>query len=129
MVRVKHLALGLALLTATAAHAQTQKVFRCVDARGATYYTEKPAPGCKPTRIESGQSIAPAPKAGAPRAKAGGPPPNLRRSFTPAPSAKAHCEGLAGEAARLNSGKTSLAASAADARLAGVEKELERSCR
>jgi hypothetical protein len=136
---MKHLvfglaSLGLAALLATAAQAQTQKVFRCVDARGATYYTEKAAPGCRPTRIESGQSTpapAPAPSAGTPAAKANTAAPgvNVRRSFTPAPTAKAHCDGLANEAARLNAGKTSLVSSVADARLANIDKELARSCR
>lgn len=128
---MKCLALSLALLAAGAAHAQTQKVFRCVDARGATYYTEKPAPGCKPTRIESGQSVAPAPKAATPAAtvnpQALGP--NVKRSFSPAPSAKAHCDGLANEAARMNAGNTNLRSPAADTRRANIEKELERSCR
>ena len=128
---MKRLALSLILLAAGAAHAQVQKVFRCVDARGVTYYTEKPAPGCKPTRIESGQSTAPAPKVAAPAAKANPQDigPNVKRSFTPKPTAKAHCDGLADEAARLNAGKTSLASQAADVRRAGIQKELDKSCR
>lgn len=130
MVRVKHFALGLALLTATAAHAQAQKVFRCVDARGAVYYTEKPAPGCRPTRIQSGSDVAPEAKPAA-AAKANTPDPKSRvRQSAAAPlTAKAHCDGLSREATRLDSGKSSLPSSVADARRAGIQKELERSCR
>lgn len=128
MVRVKHLALGLALLTATAAHAQAQKVFRCVDARGAVYYTEKPAPGCKPTRIQSGSDVAPEAK---PAAKANTPDPKsrVRQSAAAPPTLKAHCDGLSREAARLDPGKNTLPSSMAEARRAGIQKELERSCR
>jgi len=129
---VKRLALGLVLLTAMTAHAQTQKVFRCVDARGATYYTEKPGPGCKPTSIDSKPEAAPAAKASAPAAKAEPLPNQARvRQSGPMPlTAKAHCDGLSNDAARLKSGKSGLPSGpAADRRLAGIEKELNKSCR
>jgi len=127
---VKHLALGLALLTATAAHAQTQKVFRCVDARGAVYYTEKPGPGCKPTRIQSGSDAAPEekPAAKAPATTTPDPKSRVRQSAAAPLTTKAHCDGLSREAARLDTGKSSLPSSVADARRSGIQKELERTC-
>jgi len=132
---VKLLALCLALLTATAAQAQAQaqKVFRCVDERGGTYYTEKPGPGCKPTRIDSAPGTAPAAK---PAAKAGTQASDTQGAKTPVKQSgptpltvKAHCDGLSREAARMNSGRSSLPSASAEARLAGIQKELERSCR
>ena len=128
---MKLLALGLALLTATTAHAQ--KVFRCVDERGGTYYTEKPGPGCKPTRIDAAPGAAPTAK---PAAKAGTPALDTQGAKTPVKQSgptpltvKAHCDGLSREAARMNSGRSSLPSASAEARLAGIQKELERSCR
>lgn len=126
---MKRLALGIVLLTALTAHAQ--KVYRCVDSRGATYYTEKPGPGCKPTSIDSKPEAAPSAKGGAPAAKQE-PLPNAARVRQSGPmplSAKAHCDGLSNEEARLKSGKSGLPGSAADRRLAGIEKELNKSCR
>jgi hypothetical protein len=133
---MKRLAVGLALLTAATAHAQ--KVFRCVDARGGTYYTEKFAPGCKATTIDSAPAAAAAEKAAkgaaakAAAAKANlSPPtgPNVRQSGPMPLSAKAHCAGLSNEAAQLTSGKSSLPQEVADVRLAGIRQELGRSCR
>ena len=126
---MKRLALGLFLLTAMTAHAQ--KVYRCVDSRGATYYTEKPGPGCKATSIDSKPETAPGAKSAAPAAKPDPLPNQARvRQSGPMPlTPKAHCDGLSNEAARLKSGKSSLPGSAANRRLAGIEKELEKSCR
>jgi len=131
-VRMKRLAVGLALLTAATAHAQ--KVFRCVDARGGTYYTEKFAPGCKATAIDAAPEAAAAAKAAAkkPAAKAQVTPPtgpNVRQSGPMPLTAKAHCDGLSNEAAQLSSGKTSLPPETAAMLLAGIQKELDRSCR
>jgi hypothetical protein len=132
---MKRLAVGLALLTAATAHAQ--KVFRCVDARGGTYYTEKPAPGCKATTIDSAPDAAAAEKAAkAAAAKAAAkanmaPPtgPNVKQSGPMPLTAKAHCDGLSREAAQLAAKKTSLPQEVADMRLAGIRQELDRSCR
>lgn len=126
---MKRVALGLVLLTAMTAHAQ--KVYRCVDSRGATYYTEKPGPGCKPTSIDSKPEAAPGAKGGAPAAKPEALPSQARvRQSGPMPlTPKAHCNGLSNDAARLKSGKSGLPAAAADRRLAGIEKELQKSCR
>ena len=126
---MKRLALGLLLLTAMTAHAQ--KVYRCVDSRGATYYTEKPGPGCKPTSIDSKPEGAPAAKGSAPAAKPEPLPNQARvRQSGPMPlTPKAHCDGLSNEAARLKAGKSGLPGPAADRRLAGIEKELNKSCR
>jgi len=126
---MKRLALGLVLLTAMTAHGQ--KVYRCVDSRGGTYYTEKPGPGCKPTSIESKPESAPAAKGSAPAAKPQPLPNQARvRQSGPMPlTAKAHCDGLSNEAARLKAGKSGLPGPAADTRLAGIEKALDKSCR
>jgi len=135
---LKRFALGLALLTAATAHAQ--KVFRCIDARGGTYYTEKFAPGCKATGIDSAPEAAAAEKAAkAAAAKAAAaaekarttPPtgPNVKQSGPMPLTAKAHCAGLSNEAAQLTSGKTNLPPEVADMRLAGIRQELGRSCR
>lgn len=40
----KAVALGVLLATVTAAHGQ---MYKCVDERGVTHYTDKPRPGCK----------------------------------------------------------------------------------
>ena len=126
---MKRLALGLLLLTAMTAHAQ--KVYRCVDSRGATYYTEKPGPGCKATSIDSKPETAPGAKRAAPAAKPDPLPNQARvRQSGPMPlTPKAHCDGLSNEAARLKAGKSGLPGPAADRRLAGIEKELNKSCR
>ena len=140
---MKRLAVGLALLTAATAHAQ--KVFRCVDARGGTYYTEKFAPGCKATTIDAAPDAAAAAKAEAKKAAAAkaaaakaaaakadlSPPtgPNVKQSGPMPLTAKAHCAGLSNEAAQLSSGKNNLPREVADMRLAGIQKELDRSCR
>lgn len=41
---MKRLALAVLLASALPAHAQ---MYKCVDARGVTHYTDKPLPGCK----------------------------------------------------------------------------------
>ena len=41
---MRRLALALLLAVALPAHAQ---MYKCVDARGVTHYTDKPLPGCK----------------------------------------------------------------------------------
>jgi hypothetical protein len=134
---VKRVALFFALLAATAA--QAQQVFRCVDARGKTYYSEAFAPGCKRTGIESTpEADAAAKKAAAAKAAAAkaaakaeaSPPtgPNVKQSGPMPLTAKAHCDGLSNEAARLMAGKSGLPPETADMRLSGIQKELKRSC-
>ena len=127
---MKRLALALALLAATTAHAQTQKVFRCVDERGGTYYTEKPGPNCKQTRIDTAPGQDRAPKA--PAAKSAdrqNQKARIAKQSASAPLTKErHCSGLSKEAAQLSSGKSRLDPGAAAVRLAGIEAELARSC-
>ena len=124
---MKRLALALALLAATTAHAQTQKVFRCVDERGGTYYTEKPGPNCKQTRIDTAPGQAQPPKA--PAAKSAEQKPRVAKSSASAPLTKErHCSGLSKEVTQLSSGKSRLDPGAAAVRLAGIEAELARSC-
>ncbi len=118
------LALVLAVLVASPVQAQAQKVFRCVDQNGKTYYTEQPGPSCKPVRID-------APAKPAPAAKPMSPVPSKARAKASAAAPltlQAHCEGLAREAARMDSGKSSLEGSAAATRRAGIGRELDRSC-
>ncbi len=121
------LALCVALFTAASTHAQ-EKIFRCVDERGAVYYTEKPASGCKQVRIDAGPAQAaparPLPKADAPGAKT-----PVRQSAAAKLTQKSHCEALSRGAAQLAEGKTSLDAAGAARRREGVEAELARSCR
>jgi hypothetical protein len=128
---MKRLALCLVLLAATTA--QAQKVFRCVDPGGKTYYTEKFAPGCKSTGIDAAPEAAAAAKAAAAKeaaakaaAKANPPskPPNVKYSGPMPLTPKAHCDGLRAEAARLASGKPEVA----NMYLPGIQKELARSC-
>jgi hypothetical protein len=61
---VRALALALLLAAAGAAHAQ---MYKCVDERGVTHYTDKPRPGCKGGEVDirpippmSGKAAAPA---------------------------------------------------------------------
>jgi hypothetical protein len=130
---VIRLALVLALLAATTAHAQ--RIYRCVDARGVVSYTEKPSPECKATRIETSPAPTSTPGASAnPAAKAPPPLPAsatrvVKQSAPTALTAKAHCDGLSREAAILSGEKnSSLSAEAQQQRLAGIRKELQRSC-
>jgi hypothetical protein len=129
---MKRLALFLVLIAATTAHAQ--KVFRCVDAQGKAYYTEKFAPGCKSTGIDAAPAAAAAAKEAAAKeaaAKAAAianpppsKPPNVKYSGAMPLTPKAHCDGLRAEAARLASGKPEVA----NMYLPGIQKELARSC-
>jgi hypothetical protein len=134
--------LVLALLALAASSAQAQKVFRCVDERGRSTYTEKPGKNCKPVRVD------PAPGTAAPSPSAAGkpPPPSAAGQAPPASAAggqrsvpfrpvkqsaatkltrQVHCDGLVAEAQQLD-GATSASAAR---RLAGITKELNRSCR
>jgi hypothetical protein len=123
---MKRFVLAVVLLAATAAHAQTQKVFRCVDERGGIYYTEKPGRNCKQTRIDTGPGQARPPKA--PAARDADKARMVKRS-APAPLTKeAHCSALSNEAASLSGGKSALDAGFAAHRLSGIQKELARSC-
>ena len=124
--RAPALVLFVALFAAATAHAQ-EKVFRCVDERGAVYYTEKPTAGCRQVRIDAAPAQAaparPLPKADAPGAKT-----PVRQSAAAQLTQKSHCEALSKGAAQLREGKTSLDSAAAARRREGVEAELARSC-
>lgn len=125
---MKRFALTLALLAATAAHAQAQaqKVFRCVDERGGTYYTEKPGPNCKQTRIETAPGQARPPKA--PAAKDAEKTRVVKRSAPGPVTREAHCSALSNEVAQLSGGKSKLDPGFAAHRLSGIQTELARSC-
>ncbi len=125
--------LALALLLLAASSAQAQKVFRCVDERGKSTYTEKPGKNCKPIRVD------PAPGTPAPALAAGKAPPAataggetsavlpfrpVRQSAPTKLTRKAHCDGLMAEAQRLGDAT----APGAARRLAGITQELNRSC-
>ncbi len=118
------LAFGLAML-AGSVHAQ--QIFRCVDERGKTYYTEKPGPSCKPTRIDAEPGKPPA-KAPAAKAPEGQPPRPVAKS-APAPlTREAHCRGLSREVAQADAGKSKLQPAAAAARRSAIDKEIAKSC-
>ncbi len=122
---MKRFALALALLAATTAQAQTQKVFRCVDERGRTYYTEKPGPNCKQTRIDTRPGQAGRPNAPAKEAEKT----RMVKRSAPGPLTKAaHCSALSNEAAQLSGGKSPLDPGAVSHRLSGIQQELARSC-
>lgn len=117
------LPLALVIAVLVASPVQAQKVFRCVDPNGKTVYTEQPGPSCKPVRIDAPAKPPPAAK------KAEVPSKARAKSSAAAPlTLQAHCEGLAREAARMDSGKSSLEGSAAARRRAGIGSELDRSC-
>jgi hypothetical protein len=118
------LALGLALLAGGSGHAQ--QILRCVDERGKTYYTEKPGPNCKPTRIDAEPGK---PPAKAPAVKAPEKQPRPVAKSAPAPlTREAHCRGLSSEVARFDAGKSRLQPAAAAARRSAVDKEIAKSC-
>ena len=112
--------IGLALAVLLAAGpAQAQKIFRCADERGRTFYTEKPGPNCKPTRIDSVPADAPVLKAPVART-----PPKASSAQT-ARLPIGHCDSLSNDAARLSAGTAAGDPAANSRRLAGIQEALK----
>ena len=117
--------LALALLVLAASSAQAQKVFRCVDDRGKSTYTEKPGKNCKPVRIDvaPGKAADKPPAAAAQSGQLVERP--VRQSAATKLTKKAHCDGIAAEAQQIGDST----APGMARRRAGLIEELNRSCR
>lgn len=125
---MKKLAFALTLVAA-ATSAQAQKVFRCVDERGKTYYTEQPGPQCKPVRIDVDPAKpAPAKPPAATSAEQPAGKVNVSKATVAARAKEQHCSGLSNAARLLAEGKTNLNTAVASTRRAAIEKELAKSC-
>ena len=96
--------IGLALLAALALPAQAQ-LYKCVDARGKTQYSDKPIPGCRAERTTAAPAAKPSSKASA-RSKETAKPTNPEA--VPPAQLAARCKTLHEEQEWLNSaaGKT-----------------------
>lgn len=64
MTAARVVALGILLAAVTTAHAQ---MYKCIDERGVTHYSDKPRPGCKGGQVDI-QPIPPVSGKAAPRA-------------------------------------------------------------